>query len=113
LRAYGELVYAEAQPTDTLTEPTEARQAMQALQNAVDEASDLLLVNPRDDSALALLTASLLATVERVLQELSLDQRARLHERRVQTLPQRLAARSRDSQRDLAKKMTRRRRRHP
>ncbi len=109
LRSYGQLVYTEARPGGLTPEPTQARAALQTLRSARSELSDLLLVNPRDDSALAMLTSSLLATVERVLQELSLDQRARLHERRVQTLPQRLASHSRSSQRGLSRRMTRRR----
>jgi hypothetical protein len=49
-----------------------------------------LLVDPRDNPALAELTLALLATVERLLQELALDKRIRRHTNQVRTRPSRL-----------------------
>lgn len=111
LGSYGSLVYGEAQPGAEPPEPNDHQDALASLQDAHGRVIDLLLVDPRDDSALALLTASLLATVERLLQELSVDERIRRREIRPPTLSQRLAVQPALQQAISAKRAWRSRRR--
>jgi Aromatic acid exporter family member 1 len=92
VRAFGRLVYAEAHPGDDPPEVDELRQALERLQDARGRVTELLLIDPRGDTALAVLNFSMLATVERLLHELDLDERIRRQVRRSPTLPLRFAA---------------------
>jgi hypothetical protein len=77
LRSFGLLVRAEAAPTVAPPDLTDHQQALQRLHETRTQVSDLLLVDPRGDTTLAILTLSLLSTVDRLLQELDLDERSR------------------------------------
>ncbi len=90
VRSFGQLVHAEARPGVDPPELAELREALESLRDARARVTDLLLIDPRGDTTLATLNFSLLATVERLLQELDLDERIRRHVRRLPTLPQRL-----------------------
>ncbi|MDP9317763.1 MAG: aromatic acid exporter family protein [Actinomycetota bacterium] len=109
-RSFGGLVHAEAHPGDDPPELAELRDALQSLQDARARVTDLLLIDPRGDTALAVLTLSLLSTVERLLQELDLDERTRRHVRRQPTLPQRLVTHPRRPEGGPAKRTWRKRR---
>jgi hypothetical protein len=89
VRSFGQLVYAEAHPGEHPPELGELREALEGLQDARARVTDLLLVDPRGDTALAELNVFLLATVERLLRELDLDERIRRHVGRLPTLPRR------------------------
>ncbi len=95
VRAYGRLVHAEVHPGDDPPEVAQLQDALEKLQDARARVVDLLLTDPRSDTDLAILTSSLLATVERLLQELSLDEHVRRRAHRPPTLPSRLATRTR------------------
>jgi Aromatic acid exporter family member 1 len=90
VRAFGRLVRAEANPRNPSPDVTELREALDGLHEARARVIDLLLVDPRDNPALAELTLALLATVERLLQELALDQRIRRHTNQMRARPSRL-----------------------
>jgi hypothetical protein len=79
VRAFGRLVGAEANPRQRRPDVSELRQALDGLHEARARVIDLLLVDPRDNPAVAKLTLALLETVERLLQELALDERIRRH----------------------------------
>ncbi len=111
VRAFGRLVRAEAQPGVEPPELGVLREALESLQDARARVTDLLLIDPRGDTAVAELNYALLATVERLLRELDLDERVRRHVRRLPTLPRRLVTHSRRDQ-DGPAKHTWRRRRH-
>jgi hypothetical protein len=89
VRAFGRLVRAEADPRNRSPDLTELREALGGLHEARARVIDLLLVDPRDNPILAQLTLALLATVERLLQELALDERIRRHASQVRTKPSR------------------------
>ncbi|MEJ7628327.1 MAG: aromatic acid exporter family protein [Nocardioidaceae bacterium] len=109
--SFGRLVYAEAQPGDNPPDLAELRDALETLQEARVKFSDILLIDPRADAPLAALASSLLATVQRLLQELGVDDRARRHVRRQPRLPQRLVTQPRRLG-DASAKLARRNRRH-
>jgi hypothetical protein len=102
LRAFGRLVQAESPLAVDPPDPSELRDALDQLRDARARVTDLVLIDPRDDTTLAVLNFALLATVERLLQELDPAEHARHQARRAQTLPARLAAHPRE-QADLTK----------
>jgi hypothetical protein len=89
VRSFGQLVYAEAHPGEHPPELEDLREALESLQDARARVTDLLLIDPRGDTALGELNVFLLATVERLLRELDLDERIRRHVGRLPTLPRR------------------------
>ncbi|MGI8434785.1 MAG: FUSC family protein [Nocardioidaceae bacterium] len=93
--AYGRLVHAEVHLGEDPPEVAQLRDALRSLQDARARVVDLLLIDPRSDTDLAILASSLLATVERLLQELSLDEHVRRRVHRPPTLPSRLVTRTR------------------
>jgi len=93
--AYGRLVHAEVHLGEDPPEVAQLRDALRSLQDARAQVVDLLLTDPRSDTDLAILTSSLLATVERLLQELSLDEHVARRVHRPNTLPSRLVTRTR------------------
>jgi hypothetical protein len=91
VESFGRLVQAETQVAGEPPELAWARQALDNLYEARARVTDLLLIDPRGDSTLAVLNFTLLATVERLLQELDLDGHIRRRARQVPgTLAQRL-----------------------
>jgi hypothetical protein len=90
VRSFGRLVQAEADAGVEPPPPTQLREALDRLQEARARVTDLVLIDPRGDTTLAELNFALLATVERLLQELDLDEHIRRHARRAPTLPRRL-----------------------
>jgi hypothetical protein len=90
LESFGRLVQAETVGEDEPPELAEARQALDNLHEARARVTDLLLIDPRGDSTLAVLNFALMATVERLLRELDLDGHIRRRSRRVPRLAQRL-----------------------
>lgn len=84
LRFFGLLVRAEAAGSGGEMEAagTALAAALEELRDARARVTELLLVmDPRDDPALWEVNSALLATVERVLRELDVEQHARLRER--------------------------------
>jgi ornithine cyclodeaminase/alanine dehydrogenase-like protein (mu-crystallin family) len=90
VRSFGRLVQAEADAGVDPPELAELREALDSLQEARARVTDLVLIDPRGDTTLAVLNFALLATIERLLRELDLDEHIRRHARRAPTLPQRL-----------------------
>lgn len=80
IRSYGELVRAEVE-TGGEAEQAELKAALEALGEARARLIELLLVDPRDDETLWELHGSLLDSVQRMLRELDVEERARLRER--------------------------------
>lgn len=91
LRRFGELVRAEADSAGGSRE-AELAQALDATREARVRLTELLLVDPRDRPDLWELHGALLAAVERVLDELDLDERRRQRERRLRESQQSTAA---------------------
>jgi uncharacterized membrane protein YccC len=90
VRAFARLVRADAQPGDDPPDLTELREALKGLEDARARIEDLLPSDPRGDTALGVLTFSMLSTVERIHQELDVDERLRRQLPRLPTIPQRL-----------------------
>jgi len=86
LASYGALLRAESSPGEVSDQQARMLDALSRLRETRDRLSGVLLVDPRSDSPLGLLTSSMLSTVERVLQELSLEDRQRRQVRRPPTL---------------------------
>lgn len=112
IRAFGHLVRAEAEGAG---EDGELAAAVETVRETRARLSELLLVDPRDDPGLWELHGALLTSVERVLRELDVEerarQRARLHQeatRRARTAQ--AVGRIRTTTRDMATRPRRRRR---
>jgi hypothetical protein len=90
VRSFGRLVQAEADAGVDPPELVELREALDGLKEARARVTDLVLIDPRGDTTLAVLNFALLATVERLLRELDLDEHIRRHARRAPSLPRRL-----------------------
>ena len=80
LRTYGSLVYADAD-TRTVTTDTALAEALDALRETRAVLTELLLIDVGDNQDQWMLHGSLLASVDRVLSELDLEERARQRER--------------------------------
>lgn len=80
LRAYGALVYADADTRTITTDPALA-EALDALRETRAVLTELLLTDAGDNPDQWMLRGSLLASVDRVLTELDLEERARQRER--------------------------------
>jgi uncharacterized membrane protein YccC len=78
--AFGRMVRAQVDD-DAVSEADELAQALTALREARARVSDLLLLGPRADPEYWELNVSLLATVERVLRELDVEEYVRERER--------------------------------
>jgi uncharacterized membrane protein YccC len=76
VRSFAHLVRADARPGDASSQVDELRDALANLQATRVKVAERMRDDPRDDTALAVLTVSLLATVQRVLQELDVEQRS-------------------------------------
>jgi uncharacterized membrane protein YccC len=81
LRSFGRLVRAEIDQDPTLAEIEHAT-SLEALREARARVTELLLIGPRDDPELWALNVAVLATVERVVRELDVEEHVRLQERR-------------------------------
>ena len=81
LRSFGRLVRAEVDADPTLAEIEHAT-SLEALREARARVTELLLIGPRDDPEYWTLNVAVLATVERVLRELDVEEHVRLQERR-------------------------------
>lgn len=77
IRAFGLLVDAEAHPAQGRPNVGLLREGLEGLNEARAQLTELVLVDPREDATLAELNFALLATVERLLRELNLDERIR------------------------------------
>jgi hypothetical protein len=77
VRGFGQLVRQEAEPAGGEPDVESVRGALEGLHEARARTTDLLLVNPRDDLAAEELVVSMAGTVERLLRELDLDERAK------------------------------------
>jgi len=82
VRTFGMLVRIEAQPAVHALDGERFRHAIEGLHEARARLTDLVLVAPREDATFAELNFALLATVERLLRELNLDERIRHLEQR-------------------------------
>lgn len=89
VRAFGVLVRIEAQPAVHTLDSQRFRQGVEGLHEARARLTDLVLVAPREDATFAELNFALLATVERLLRELNLDERIRHLEQRPTPAPRR------------------------
>jgi hypothetical protein len=83
IRSFGRLVRAEVDQDPTLAEVEHAT-SLEALREVRARVTELLLIGPRDDPEFWTLNVTVLATVERVLRELDVDEHVRLQERRRQ-----------------------------
>ena len=92
VRAFGRLVRTEARPGQDLPEPDQLREASEGLKEAKARLTELVMIDPREDATFAELNFALLATVERLLTELKLDELIRHLERRPGPAPRRIAA---------------------
>jgi len=81
LRSFGRLVRAEVDEDPTVAE-IEHTTSLEALREARARVTELLLIGPRDDPEYWTLNVAVLATVERVLRELDVEEHVRLQERR-------------------------------
>ena len=79
-RAFGRMVRAQVDE-DAVTESGELATALTALREARARVSELLLLGPREDPVYWELNVSLLATVERVLRELDVEEYVRERDR--------------------------------
>jgi uncharacterized membrane protein YgaE (UPF0421/DUF939 family) len=100
VRTFGRLLRAESQ-AGAEVEEVEAADALEALREARARVVELLLVDPHDDATLWELNSALLATVERVLQELDTERHLHLRERRPPTTAELAAQRVRATTRHL------------
>jgi len=89
LRDFGRLVREEARPGEHVAEADHVRSTLDTLHEARARIDELQLVNPHEDLMLTELIASFGATVERLLRELDLEERARRRPRESR-LPARL-----------------------
>jgi uncharacterized membrane protein YccC len=80
VRSFGRLVRAEIDLDPTVAEIEHAT-SLEALREARARVTELLLIGPRNDPEFWTLNVSVLATVERVLRELDVDEHIRLQER--------------------------------
>jgi hypothetical protein len=78
LRGFGSLVVAEADDTEEETERA-LGDSLDILRETQAILTELLMVDPQEDTASWLLRGSILAAVEQVLSRLDLEDRARLH----------------------------------
>jgi hypothetical protein len=81
VRSFGRLVRAEVDEDSTVAEVEHAT-SLEALREARARVTELLLIGPRDDPEFWTLNVYVLATVERVLRELDVEEHVRLQERR-------------------------------
>jgi hypothetical protein len=81
IRSFGRLVRAEVDQDPTIAEVEHAT-SLEALREARARVAELLLIGPRDDPEFWALNVAVLATVERVLRELDVEEHVRLQERR-------------------------------
>ncbi len=100
VRTFGLLVRVEAQPTQHPLEPELFRQGLDGLHEARARLTELVLSDQRDDATFAELNFALLATVERLLRELNLEERIRYLEQRPTPAPRRIVIRPRRDDRD-------------
>ena len=77
VRGFGRLVREEADPAVGEPDVESVRAALEGLQEARARITDLLLVDPRDDLAAGELVLAMAGTVERLLRELDLEERAK------------------------------------
>jgi len=77
VRGFGRLVREEADPATGEPDVASVREAMDGLHEARARMTDLLLVDPRDDPEAGELVVSLAGTVEWLLRELDLEERAK------------------------------------
>lgn len=75
VRGFGRLVRADAGPDDPASEASDLLEALADLQESHARLAERIRDDPRDDTALSLLTVALLATVKRLLQELDIERR--------------------------------------
>lgn len=92
VRTFGRLVRTEAQPEQDLPEPDQLREASEGLKEARARLTELVMSDPRADATFAELNFALLATVERLLSELKLDELIRHLERRPAPAPRRIVS---------------------
>lgn len=90
VRAFGRLVRIEAQPGQELPNPDDLRLASEGLKEARARLTELVMIDPREDATFAELNFALLATVERLITELNLDELIRHLERRPTPPPRRV-----------------------
>jgi uncharacterized membrane protein YccC len=81
VRSFGRLVRAEVDQDPTVAEVEHAT-SLEALREARARVTELLLIGPRNDPEFWTLNVYVLATVERVLRELDVEEHIRLQERR-------------------------------
>jgi uncharacterized membrane protein YccC len=74
LRSYGTLVRGQVGPEPPTEQLRQHREALENLRRARSKVTEPLLVDPRADTSSAALTVFLLATVDRLLQELDLGE---------------------------------------
>ncbi|MGZ4613328.1 MAG: FUSC family protein [Kineosporiaceae bacterium] len=89
LCSFGHLVLQDAQRADVAPDVDVVRAELEDLHAARARIDELRLTMPREDLALTEVIATLGATVERLLRELDLDERARRIRRRPPTRPRR------------------------
>ncbi|HEX5534936.1 MAG TPA: aromatic acid exporter family protein [Actinomycetales bacterium] len=114
IRAYGALVRADARTGGQGSEAA-LGEALESLGEARAVLTELLLVRSSDDRHAWMLSGSLLASVDRVLRELDLEERTRQRERWAQRWAQRrdLRARLKGTTRAAAARARRRRKSRP
>ena len=89
IRAYGRMVHCEAESDEPADD--ELAEALEALREARARVTELLLVDPREEPDLWALNGTMLATIERVLGELDLEEHRRARERSREEPPWRLS----------------------
>jgi hypothetical protein len=117
VRTFGRLVRAEVEASGE-QELAALSAAVHGLRAGRARVTDLLLVDPREDPAVWELNSTLLATVDRVLGELDVEEHARLRERRLRETAKRprsarVVDRLRTLTRQIAERPRRRRRGEP